>query len=167
MASFLRCACAAARRLPRRSIEEFWQGGVRDPQLNALQKQANMVSGDPWPAVLLRLKSFEDMHKLWYVLLKEKNFLLAEQHEARQNRIRWKHHGRLKKVKLSMKRILTVLSRREIHQQAIRAKEMLVQQNRREELETQRFHLEESMKVLSHKIRRQEPRDSIALAGWK
>ncbi|CAE7599002.1 Mrpl47, partial [Symbiodinium sp. CCMP2456] len=81
MASFLRCACAAARRLPRRSIEEFWQGGVRDPQLNALQKQANMVSGDPWPAVLLRLKSFEDMHKLWYVLLKEKNFLLAEQHE--------------------------------------------------------------------------------------
>mmetsp|Transcript_61067 Transcript_61067/g.126499 ORF Transcript_61067/g.126499 Transcript_61067/m.126499 type:complete len:246 (-) Transcript_61067:42-779(-) len=167
MASFVRCACAAARRLPRRSIEEFWQGGVRDPQLNALQKQANMVSGDPWPAVLLRLKSFEDMHKLWYVLLKEKNFLLAEQHDARQNRIRWKHHGRLKKVKLSMKRILTVLTRREIHQQAIRAKEMLVQQNRREELETQRFHLEESMKVLSHKIRRQEPRDSIALAAWK
>ena len=31
-----------------------------------------------------------------------------------------------------MKRILTVLTRREIHQQVIRAKEMLVQQTRRE-----------------------------------
>ena len=126
--------------MPRRGIEEFWQGGVRDPQLSAAQKQDFGISGDPWPAILLRQKSFEDMHKLWYVLLKvgaavyslilhilyyillyiifcyiilyciiiyifilhasgeEKNFLLGEQHEARQNRIRWKHHGRLKKV---------------------------------------------------------------------
>ncbi|CAJ1343930.1 unnamed protein product, partial [Effrenium voratum] len=160
------CACAA-RRLPRRGVEEFWQGGVRDPKLNATQKQANAISGDPWPAVLLRQKSFEDMHKLWYVLLKEKNFLLAEQHEARQQKIRWKHHGRLKKVKLSMKRILTVLTRREIHQQILKAKEMLDQQSRREELETQRFQLEENMKTLSHKIRRSEPRDSIATAAWK
>eukprot|EP00434_Breviolum_minutum_P036993 symbB.v1.2.032786.t1/scaffold3970.1/size47191/1 len=165
--SWLRACAATLRRLPRRGIEEFWQGGVRDPKLNAAQKQDFAKSGDPWPAVLLRQKSFEDMHKLWYVLLKEKNFLLAEQHEARQQRIRWKHHGRLKKVKLSMKRILTVLTRREIHQQVLRAKEMLVQQTRREELETQRFQLEESMKVLSHKIRRAEPRDSIATAAWK
>lgn len=69
----------------------------------------------------------------------------------------------LSEVKLSMKRILTVLTRREIHQQVIRAKEMLLQQTRREvsaalrwlsvaqELETQRFQLEEAMKVLSHK----------------
>jgi len=167
MASWLRACANAATRLPRRGIEEFWKGGVRDPQINAGQKQANAISGDPWPAVLLRLKSFEDMHKLWYVLLKEKNFLLAEQHEARQNQIRWKHHGRLKKVKLSMKRILTVLTRREIHQQALRAKEILSQQDLREELETQRFHLEESIKVLSHKIRRSEPHDSLATAAWK
>lgn len=167
MASWLRGCASALRRLPRRGIEEFWQGGVRDPKLTSAQKQDFAKSGDPWPAVLLRQKSFEDMHKLWYVLLKEKNFLLAEQHEARQQRIRWKHHGRLKKVKLSMKRILTVLTRREIHQQVLRAQEMLVQQTRREELETQRFQLEESMKVLSHKIRRAEPRDSIATAAWK
>merc|ERR1719162_2781153 len=99
------------------------------------------------------MKSFEEMHKLWFVLLKEKNFLMGEQHEARQQRIRWKHHGRLKKCKLSMKRILTVLSRREIHQQALHAKEILAKQEEREGMETQRFHLEESMKVLGHKIR--------------
>mmetsp|Transcript_51817 Transcript_51817/g.117306 ORF Transcript_51817/g.117306 Transcript_51817/m.117306 type:complete len:193 (+) Transcript_51817:2-580(+) len=126
-----------------------------------------MVSGDPWPAVLLRMKSFEDMHKLWYVCLKEKNFLQAEQHEARQQRVRWRHHGRLKKVKLSMKRILTVLTRREIHQQALRAKEILAKQEQREELETRRFQLEESMKELSHKIRRSEPRDSLSSTAWK
>merc|ERR1712066_434544 len=33
--------------------------------------------------------------------------------------------------------------------------------------ETQRFHLEESMKVLSHKIRRSEPRDSLASSAWR
>ncbi|CAK9117074.1 unnamed protein product [Durusdinium trenchii] len=167
MASWLRSCASALRRLPRRGIEEFWQGGVRDPLINAAQKQEWAKSGDPWPAVLLRQKSFEDMHKLWYVLLKEKNFLLAEQHEARQNRVRWKHHGRLKKVKLSMKRILTVLTRREIHQQVLRSKEMLLQQTQREELETQRFQLEESMKGLRWKIRRAEPRDSMATQAWK
>merc|ERR1711879_272334 len=124
-------------------------------------------SGDPWPAVLLRMQSFEDLHKLWYVLLKEKNFLITEQHEARQQRVRWKHHGRLKKVKLSMKRILTVITRRKIHQQALRAQELLVKQERREALETQRFHLEEAMAVMAHKIRRADPSDSLASIAWK
>mmetsp|Transcript_120144 Transcript_120144/g.340020 ORF Transcript_120144/g.340020 Transcript_120144/m.340020 type:complete len:231 (+) Transcript_120144:55-747(+) len=163
-----RRACAGfAARLPRRGIEEFWVGGTRDPALNAGEKMAKAQSGDPWPAVLLRLKSFEDLHKLWYVCLKEKNFLMAEQHEARQQRIRWKHHGRLKKVKLGMKRILTVLSRREIHQQALRSKDILAKQEKREELETQRFQLEEAMRVLRHKINRSEPRDSLASTAWK
>eukprot|EP00933_Yihiella_yeosuensis_P015932 TRINITY_DN13762_c0_g1_i2.p1 TRINITY_DN13762_c0_g1~~TRINITY_DN13762_c0_g1_i2.p1 ORF type:complete len:234 (-),score=38.83 TRINITY_DN13762_c0_g1_i2:190-891(-) len=164
---FRTCTRSVASRLPRRGIEEFWRGGDRDPAIKAGEKMANARSGDPWPAVLLRLKSFEDMHKLWYVMLKEKNFLLAEQHEARQRRVQWKHHGRLKKVKLGMKRILTVITRREIHQQALKAKEILKQQDTREELETQRFHLEESMKVLQHKIRRGEPRDSVAMSAWK
>merc|ERR1719181_655682 len=97
----------------------------------------------------------------------EKNFLMAEQHEARQQKIKWRHHGRLKKVKLSMKRILTVLTRREIHQQALHAKEILAKQEKREELETARFHLEESMKALTHRIQRQEPRDSLSGSAWK
>merc|ERR1711879_559756 len=92
---------------------------------------------------------------------------MGEQHSCRQLGVRWKNHGRLKKVKLSMKRILTVLSRREIHQQAIKAKEMLAKQQTREELETQRFHLEESMKVWQHKIRQAGPRDSLSTSAWK
>mmetsp|Transcript_48596 Transcript_48596/g.128168 ORF Transcript_48596/g.128168 Transcript_48596/m.128168 type:complete len:238 (+) Transcript_48596:60-773(+) len=171
MASLLRSLAGAATRcslrLPRRGVEEFWKGGNRDPAISSGAKLGNAISGDPWPAVLLRMKSFQDLHKLWYVCLKEKNFLLAEQHEAKQQRIRWKHHGRLKKVKLSMKRILTVLSRREIHQQALRAKEILAKQQEREALETQRFHLEESMKVLAHKVRQAGPRDSVASSAWK
>merc|ERR1712137_294670 len=131
------------------------------------EKEATARSGDPWPAVLLRLKAFEDLHKLWYVLLKEKNFLLAEQHEARQRKLQWEQHGRLKKVKLGMKRILTVLSRREIHQQSLRAREILAKQERREELETERFHLEERIKVLEHKVRRMGPRDSVATLAWR
>ena len=42
--------------------------------------------------------------------------------------------------------------------QVLRAQEMLVRQTRREELETQRFQLEESMKVLSHKVATQSDR---------
>eukprot|EP00913_Durusdinium_trenchii_P032020 g29990.t1 len=75
-----------------------------------------------------------------------------------------------------MKRILTVLTRREIHQQVLRSKEMLLQQTQREELETQRFQLEESMKGLRWKessdpTRRSTARgtfrDSMATQAWK
>merc|ERR1712086_857299 len=66
-----------------------------------------------------------------------------------------------------MKRCLTVLTRREIHQQALRSKEILEKQELREELETQRFHLEEAMKTLQFKVQRSEPRDSLATTAWK
>mmetsp|Transcript_18033 Transcript_18033/g.40349 ORF Transcript_18033/g.40349 Transcript_18033/m.40349 type:complete len:234 (-) Transcript_18033:23-724(-) len=167
MQRWLRASACVARHLPRRGIEEFWAGGNRDPVVDASTKAINTRSGDAWPAILLRMKSFQDLHKLWFVLLKEKNFLLGEQLECRQQRIKWKHHGRLKKVKLSMKRILTVITRREIHQQALRAKDILAKQEVREEFETRRFHLEESMKVLQHKIHRAGPQDSVSTVAWK
>ena len=102
----------------RPAMEEFWKYGDFDPTCSSQERRDHHVTGDPWPACLLRLKSFEDLHKLWYVCLKEKNFLLSERQAYRQTSgTRFRGAGRLKKVKLTMKRILTVLSRREIHQQ--------------------------------------------------
>lgn len=120
-------------------VEEFWKGSLTDPEVTGGEKTTLAESGHAWPACLLRLKNFEDLHKLWYVCLKEKNYLMSERHASRQFQVQWRKHGRLKKVKLTMKRILTVLSRREIHEQALRAKEILEQQKRRESMETQRF----------------------------
>lgn len=135
-----------------RGIEQFWLGGQLDSRATPDQIKENTETGDAWPAVLLRMKCFDDLHKLWHVLLKEKNFLLTERQHAKSYKTQWKGHGRLKKVKLSMKRILTVLSRREIHQQTIRAKEILEKQTIREGLETRRFCLEEQILRLKHKV---------------
>jgi large subunit ribosomal protein L47 len=39
----------------------------------------NLKLGRSWKAEELRLKSNEDLHKLWYICVKEKNLLLADQ----------------------------------------------------------------------------------------
>eukprot|EP00922_Rhytidocystis_sp_ex-Travisia-forbesii_P028451 GHVS01041746.1.p1 GENE.GHVS01041746.1~~GHVS01041746.1.p1 ORF type:complete len:365 (+),score=48.63 GHVS01041746.1:126-1097(+) len=147
-------------------IEDLWKGGYLDPSLGVEEKRAQAVSGDAWPACLLRMKSFEDLHKLWFVCLKEKNLLQGEQWAAWQQASKMEHPGRLKKVKMSMKRILTVLSRREIHQQGIRAKEILAKQKHREELETKRYHVEEQMLHLENKIELMGNGESITRSAW-
>jgi large subunit ribosomal protein L47 len=149
-----------------RGIQQFWKGGQLDPDATPQIIKESTDTGDAWPAVLLRMKSFDDLHKLWHVLLKEKNFLLTERQHSRSYRAQWKGHGRLKKVKLSMKRILTVLSRREIHQQTLRAKEILEKQTVGEELETRRFMLEEQILGLKHKIDQMGNLESPLKLAW-
>ena len=46
--------------------------GFREDQKNSL------VTGRAWRAEELRIKAHEDLHKLWYVLLKEKNKLKSD-----------------------------------------------------------------------------------------
>ena len=53
------------------------------------------MSGREWEARELRLKSFEDLHGLWYVLVKEKNMLQTEKYVARANRVRMRSAQRI------------------------------------------------------------------------
>ena len=54
------------------------------------------------------------MHKLWYVLLKERNVLLTEKYDCESRHVAMPHPERLHKVKLSMKRLKGVLEERKI-----------------------------------------------------
>uniref|UniRef100_A0A7S1UQV1 Large ribosomal subunit protein uL29m n=1 Tax=Grammatophora oceanica TaxID=210454 RepID=A0A7S1UQV1_9STRA len=68
--------------------------------------------GNQWHARHLRRKSYEDLHKLWWVLYKEKNMLYTESNLYRRNGVRFPQPDRLKKVKKSMGAIRQVLGER-------------------------------------------------------
>ena len=69
-------------------------------------------NGRSWRAEELRLKNHGDLHKLWYVLLKEKNKLKSDYLMCKQLGQIYFGHNDLKKVKLSMTRLLTVVNER-------------------------------------------------------
>ncbi|XP_039614572.1 39S ribosomal protein L47, mitochondrial [Polypterus senegalus] len=89
----------------RRGLEEFFD----DPK-NWGEQQVK--SGAPWTAKQLRTKSNEDLHKLWYVLLKEKNMLLTLEQESKRQAVPMPSPERLKKVERSMKRLDSVVNER-------------------------------------------------------
>jgi len=151
-----------------RGIQEFWKGSMLDPLATGPEMKAQHSEyGRSWPAALLKLKSFDDLQKLWFVCLKEKNMLLTERQFARGYRLqRLPGYPRLKSVKSTMKRILAVLTRRAINEQCVRAKEILAKQTERETLETKRFHLEEAILKLKHKIQTMTEADSLASMSW-
>lgn len=92
--------------ISRRGLEEFFDSPENwgDPTVK---------SGAPWTAKQLRTKSNEDLHKLWYVLLKEKNMLLTLEQEAKRQRVQMPSPERIRKVERSMIRLETVVKERE------------------------------------------------------
>ena len=76
------------------------------------QTRTTVPVGRPWSVKELRRKSYDDLHKLWYVLYKEKNMLLTEQQLSRSRQLVFPQPERLKKVKRGMQQIKHVLGER-------------------------------------------------------
>lgn len=67
------------------------------------------IPGRAWTAADLRAKSWDDLHALWVVLLKERNLLLSARDAARANREKLANPFRATKVRKSMARIKAVM----------------------------------------------------------
>lgn len=76
------------------------------------EKNIKVSTGRAWKATELRLKNSEDLHKLWYVLIKEKNALLADSAYKKKIYNTRGPQGRMSKLKVSMSRLLTVVNER-------------------------------------------------------
>lgn len=57
----------------------------------------------------MRLKDFHDLHKLWFVLLKERNILATQRAEAKRQGVIWMGEHRDIKCRESLARIRHVL----------------------------------------------------------
>ncbi|XP_034035788.1 39S ribosomal protein L47, mitochondrial [Thalassophryne amazonica] len=90
----------------RRGLEEFF-----DYPEN--WGETTVKSGAPWTVTKLRAKSNEDLHKLWYVLLKEMNMLRTLEQESKRQRLPMPSPERIKKVQRSMTRMDIVVNERE------------------------------------------------------
>merc|ERR1712029_99629 len=75
------------------------------------KREAERV-GRSWSVKELRRKSYDDLHKLWLVLYKEKNMLLTETNLARRHGYDLIQPDRRKKVRKSMGAIRHVLGER-------------------------------------------------------
>lgn len=83
-------------------------------------------SGRAWTAADLRRKGFDDLHKLWYVLYKERNLILSEREKIRkqQRPTTGSEEYRYIKVKKSMAAIKLVLGERTKIRNLIRKEEL-------------------------------------------
>ncbi|XP_069329001.1 large ribosomal subunit protein uL29m isoform X1 [Eulemur rufifrons] len=90
----------------RKGLEEFFD----DPKNWGEEK---VKSGASWTCQQLRNKSNEDLHKLWYVLLKERNMLLTLEQEAKRQSLPMPSPERLEKVVDSMDALDKVVQERE------------------------------------------------------
>ncbi|KAG6854662.1 hypothetical protein C0991_003310 [Blastosporella zonata] len=75
-------------------------------------------TGRSWKASELRLKSFKDLHTLWYILLRERNLLATQKEEARRMGVQDTYSQvsthRVYHTRKSMARIKAVLNERRL-----------------------------------------------------
>lgn len=68
--------------------------------------------GRHWEKDELRIKSNQDLHKLWFVLLKERNMLKTMEHECNEKMELFASPERLDKVEMSMENLELVVRER-------------------------------------------------------
>ena len=69
-------------------------------------------AGQAWTVEALRLKNSKDLHKLWYVLLMERNVLSTLDRECEECEKTTPHEDKMVKVEQSMENILRVIEER-------------------------------------------------------
>lgn len=74
--------------------------------------ETEVKHGRAWTLDELRIKSNTDLHKLWYVLLKERNMLLTMEHECNYKMEMFPNPERIDKVKISMENLENVVRER-------------------------------------------------------
>nr|GMC74383.1 39S ribosomal protein L47, mitochondrial-like [Ipomoea batatas] len=89
-------------------LEQFFEAD------RSVDDEKPVVYGRSWKASELRLKSWDDLNKLWYVLLKEKNMLMTQRQMLYAQNLRFPNPERISKVRKSMCRIKHVLTERVI-----------------------------------------------------
>ncbi|XP_010259749.1 PREDICTED: 39S ribosomal protein L47, mitochondrial [Nelumbo nucifera] len=109
-ASAATAAAAASARMVHNPLQEFFEAD------RSQDDDQPVVYGRSWKASELRLKSWDDLHKLWYVLLKEKNMLMTQRQMLHAQNLRFPNPERLPKVRKSMCRIKHVLTERAIEE---------------------------------------------------
>ena len=90
---------------PRSGLEEFFE------DKSVLGEQKIRV-GRSWKLDELRLKSNSDLHKLWYILLKERNMLLTMKHAYDDAFVALPNDERIDKVAESMENLEEVVKER-------------------------------------------------------
>lgn len=90
-----------------KSLMEFF-----DTKLN--WAESKVKHGRPWSLNDLRVKSNSDLHKLWYVLHKERNMLLTMEDYYMKNALSFPSPERIAKVDESMENILAVVEERNV-----------------------------------------------------
>uniref|UniRef100_G3MKH2 Large ribosomal subunit protein uL29m n=1 Tax=Amblyomma maculatum TaxID=34609 RepID=G3MKH2_AMBMU len=93
------------------------RAGLHSPCIRRIQR-IRIVSSSatkrrkPWSKDELRIKSNSDLHKLWYILLKEKNMLLTMEEAAKKEVELFPNPERIDKVKESMENLEAVVRER-------------------------------------------------------